>query len=883
MALFVERDDPDALTAQQIVDQLGSFIAARYQAAETYLLAQIAQRAAADLDVDDQTRRLASVRALRAEAERVMGAIDSETLARQVVNLAVAEGSSAAVEQIGLTAAAAGSSTTAVLNGQALPFATGLTSAGANAAAQIGLELTNALADVRQRVLRAVPDLYQQVVAETVGERLLGTVTGRQSRRIGLERALDRGLTGFTDAAGRRWRMGSYTEMATRTATNRAWIAAHVTKWQSMGLNLVTIVRGVDACKPCAEWSGRILSTDGTPAGPLQAEHATTGEPVTVDVAGTLDDARRGGWNHPNCRCTLAPVFPGLSLPANDSTYDPQQEADRERLRYLERRTRDLKRREQVARALGDDVAAARWKRAVQVEQGRIRDHVASTGQLRKPYREALSFADGAPRTLPPTPPTPIVPDVPPVAPAAASSDVPAWLAEHRAITARLPERDTIGRATRTITPDEARALEVTRLEGLYLNGQNAKAAAEQLDAMQDRLDAFTALRNARLERAELTTATTWPDDLRDLARRAGVARRQPRTITLGTLEDAITQQGAVRMKLEMGLDRYDTALEQRDIRGWVARETIVDDLAPGGGLGQATAQALDDVLAAGRVVDDEIERRLALAVGGPADIDGEVYDAARARLSGLQSEYYRELTRGSIAKADELKAEIDRLTVDVREMYARRIAYENWVTENRRRVTLEVLGEIRDYGGGARSTYTVTRGPARAMRASLERAHQNYPTEWNDRVAALFPDVEVMLSPRGSNTNGVILKLSNHNKVGFDRIATHELGHSMERVPGVRGLEWAYHYRRSDKITDAAGIEQRAPARHLGAGYDKGEVHVPDQWANDYIGKVYDRGQIGADSSWEVFTMGAESLFDGSPYLDSEYRRWLLGVLSSV
>lgn len=411
MARFAERADPAALTAQEIVDQLGAYLSAKYQAAESYLVGEIARRVAGDMTTDSQEQRLRSIRALREAAEQALAEVNGPEEARRIVDVATREGTAAAVEQLGFTQAATGAST-AMLNGEPLPFAVGLTPQAATAAAQIGLELANALDDVRQRILRSTADAYQETIARFAGERALGVTTGRQSRTRAVADFLGQGLTGFTDRAGRNWRIGSYVEMASRTATNRAWISAHVARWQAAGISLVSIVRGVDSCQECATWSGRILSTDGTPAGTVTLEHATTGEPVTLTIAGTLDDARAGGWNHPNCRCTLAPVFPGLSLPADDSTYDPQQEKDRDRLRALERRVRDLKRREQVAAGLGDDVAAAAYRRQIRAAQGDIRDHVAATGQLRKPYREALSFADGAPGTLPDPTPAPIIPDL---------------------------------------------------------------------------------------------------------------------------------------------------------------------------------------------------------------------------------------------------------------------------------------------------------------------------------------------------------------------------------------------------------------------------------------------------------------------------------------
>ena len=37
---------------------------------------------------------------------------------------------------------------------------------------------------------------------------------------------------------------------------------------------------------------------------------------VTVNVAGTVEEARTAGWNHPNCRCRLVAYSPGAHGPA---------------------------------------------------------------------------------------------------------------------------------------------------------------------------------------------------------------------------------------------------------------------------------------------------------------------------------------------------------------------------------------------------------------------------------------------------------------------------------------------------------------------------------------------------------------------------------------
>lgn len=408
MALFRERAQADYLTGQELVDQLSLWLAARYQSVETHLLAEIARQVAAELDGTATVSRLAAIRRLQAAAQEAFAQLDSAATARQVIQTAFLEGEAAALEQLGFAQAAAGGVqqvdiVPGVPVGGVVPFATGITPSSAIASATIGMQLQSDFDDLAARVIRLTPDKYQQTVARFASEQVLEGGTHRAAQARAVQSFLADGISGFIDSSGRNWRIGSYTEMATRTATNRAWLEAHMNRWTGMGLNLVTIVRGGDACARCAAWSGKVLSMDGSLSGPVQAVHSTTGEPITITVEGSVASARAGGWNHPNCRCTLTPVFPGLSLPVNDSTYDPQAEKNREKLRYLERRVREFKSRALVAEAMGDDVSAAFWRSQARAEQARIRDWVEQTGQVRKPYREQLSFATGrVPAPVPP-------------------------------------------------------------------------------------------------------------------------------------------------------------------------------------------------------------------------------------------------------------------------------------------------------------------------------------------------------------------------------------------------------------------------------------------------------------------------------------------------
>jgi len=388
MPVYVPNPDPLASTPANLFDDLGAEIAARYAEAEQRMIERVATLARAGIaespSIMERRRILAE---LRAEGERIAEQLNDPAFVARIVDIAARDGEAAAVAALGVGGVTMG--------------AAGITTNAANATAQIALDLSSRLADMSARITRWMPDAYQRVISMVSPSVVLGVETLAQAQARAAEQFLARGVRGFVDSAGKEWRIGTYSEMATRTTVNRAWQSANIFAAQSAGINLVTIVIGVDACKVCAAHAGKIYSTDGTPAGTYQLEHTTQPGRVSVTVAGTIDQARAEGWNHPNCRCVLAAYLPGLSI-VTGTTHDPQAEADRDRLRALERRVRELKRREAAAFA---DVTKGRLRGQIKDAQRDIREHVAATGQLRKNYREQLAFSDGRRPALPPSKP----------------------------------------------------------------------------------------------------------------------------------------------------------------------------------------------------------------------------------------------------------------------------------------------------------------------------------------------------------------------------------------------------------------------------------------------------------------------------------------------
>lgn len=376
---------PDARLTQtelaELLEQAGMFVASSYQQVEVELIRLVAKYVRRGVGVPvELAQRLQAIQDLEREARRIVEQINEGELAARVIAVGAQEGEAAAVRQLGLLPNVAVSAP--------------VPATAAQASAQVALSLTNSLTDMRSRITRWAPDVYRQVIARYSTGTLTGAFTIDQTRKQAVQAFIGQGVTGFTDQAGRDWRIGSYAEMATRTTTLRAWQDANVDRLMApdTDVRLGTIIGGVAVCKFCAPWIGRVVSLDGTPAGTYQLQHATEDRFVSVTIKGTIDDARTAGWNHPNCRCTCVGYMPGLSLPQGETTYDPKAEKDRDRLRTLERTVRKWKRREAAAL---DDIEAARARRKVREWQAAIRQHVNDTGVMRDNRREQLAFSDG--------------------------------------------------------------------------------------------------------------------------------------------------------------------------------------------------------------------------------------------------------------------------------------------------------------------------------------------------------------------------------------------------------------------------------------------------------------------------------------------------------
>lgn len=257
----------------------------------------------------------------------------------------------------------------------------------------IAEDLIYRLLSTHPRIMRFADDAYRAATAYSASLQVLGLQTGPQVQRAGWDRLMSQGVTGFIDRGGRHWNLATYVEMATRTASIRAWSDANQTRMAEAGITLYQIVVGNDACAKCARWAGSIVAATG-PAGPQWRlmEHATHDfEYVQVHIDGTVDEAKQQGWRHPNCGCTLIAYFPGLPNPivVNKTTYDPAREKAREALRGMER---DIRRAKLEKAGALTDLDRHRAVKKIRGRQADIRAHIETTGLNRQRPREQLDY-----------------------------------------------------------------------------------------------------------------------------------------------------------------------------------------------------------------------------------------------------------------------------------------------------------------------------------------------------------------------------------------------------------------------------------------------------------------------------------------------------------
>jgi hypothetical protein len=369
--------DPDGM--DEVIERMAADVAAMYARAEMAMVRAIVLDLKMSKDIPEgsieTSVRLSRLRQASQQIVAYLREAMPETVQR-VLETAVEGGAHAALSQL------------SQLAGVIDITQRGVWLTGNVAANLLAADLTSRLEEMHLRILRYPDDVYRQAVAQYASETLFGKSSKRTQQRIWQD-LLNKGITGFTDSAGRNWNLATYTEMATRTATHRAWSDGHLESMAGNGQDLVSVIVGRGACRKCSEYAGKVLCYRGEP-GRRSVEHATVDDTyVTVNVYSTVDQAREHGFLHPNCKCRLVAYLPGLSVPADQTSFSERENTARATLRNLEVQVRKSKMEALTALSPGEQLAARRKTAAL---QSQIRAHVEDFNLQRKRYREQLNL-----------------------------------------------------------------------------------------------------------------------------------------------------------------------------------------------------------------------------------------------------------------------------------------------------------------------------------------------------------------------------------------------------------------------------------------------------------------------------------------------------------
>lgn len=352
-----------------------------YRDAELRILERIAWSLMADIEAGDwEVQQLLRLQRIRAEVLAELRAINPVAAAaiQQAIDQAYSVGGLSAFADVG----------------EAVEHVEASVDQRRAAVVAYATDVMRGVASAQPPILRAVDDVYRDVIARVTSQAVVGTITRETAVQSALDDFLGRGLNSVPTRRGS-MNLADYATMAVRTATVRSAISGQVDTSRQMGLDLVVIHPGPRACDICDRWARAILTT-GTQVGQLQLDDLGRGGVVEVTVDGTLDEARAAGWGHPNCRCGMHTYLPGVTQRdiIERPAWDAEGYAAQQRQRAIERQIRGWKSRQAVA--VTPEAKAETGKR-VRAWQSAMRDHLEQHPDLkRQGAREQITGTLGA-------------------------------------------------------------------------------------------------------------------------------------------------------------------------------------------------------------------------------------------------------------------------------------------------------------------------------------------------------------------------------------------------------------------------------------------------------------------------------------------------------
>ncbi|MFD9879985.1 phage minor capsid protein [Streptomyces alboflavus] len=611
---------------------------------------------------------------------------------------------------------------------------------------RLAAETVQLVTATHRGILRAVEDVYRRVVAAVSGTPLLGIDTRRQATQRAVAQFTDRGIGSFTDKAGRTWSMTTYAEMAVRTSTGRAAVEAHADRLRAADIGLVVVSDAPHECPLCKQWEGTVLALDGPDgARTIEAEHAVDdGRTVRVRIAGSLDEARRAGLQHPNCRHSASALLPGVTVPPTEQAQDPDGYEATQKQRAIERAIRKWKIR---AAAAVDPSAKHAAEARVRLWQGKMRDHLAAHPELRrKREREAIGASN-----LPSTRPAPSSEATEAARLRAGDARTPAEMGDEQfaaAFRSNLLDQDDRNRAEHELDRRDEQAL----LDRIRPSGQ----LADDLTPFSDRelgrvlghLDDEQVLRvMAELDRRDIAAAL--PGARRDLVGLSDEQLAHRARLTTETAEFAALAAEAQRRQLLGALFPggqlvADLLPFSNDVLAWAIRYATPDEaISIGDELDRRYSPSQLPDAASAHTVEGQLADRNA--------VDGALEPAlAPDAWNGFTADWYDGMTDTERWIAEREYADMQQRTAytraEIREMYREHVYAQMLAAEEA--TNGYMLSKAAQHDGV--DPISLFSGPAHIAYA---RASEELKRWWQERPRITLAEYEEMVTGQRSST----------------------------------------------------------------------------------------------------------------------------------
>lgn len=255
---------------------------------------------------------------------------------------------------------------------------------------------------VNTTMLQSTQDIYQQTVADIAnkmeaaqtilnaeaGEVVAGVTTMNQAIRDGVQKMVDKGITGFIDSGGHRWTPEAYINMDVRTTLANTGRAAVWEAMEGYGDDLY-MVSYHDGARPlCYPWQGKVISRSDW-AGEVEDGN---GNKVQVYRQSDTSYGEPAGLFGINCGHYPMPFIPGMSYvrkPTQNEEENAKDYEETQQQRALERKLREEKRDYEVLKAQGapeEELKAQRER--VRNANADLNDFCDETGRSRRSGRE---------------------------------------------------------------------------------------------------------------------------------------------------------------------------------------------------------------------------------------------------------------------------------------------------------------------------------------------------------------------------------------------------------------------------------------------------------------------------------------------------------------